>query len=144
MTAHHLVVQLVVAAGRGQEGVPVGHEQVEDDHDLEADGEDVHLLDQTGLVARDELEQGDEGGPELLPGIPEPNSGSLLVGQEPVDDGEGVEVELLGESLHHVGADEFNLEERNRSRLLRCQAHSQVSLFARSLTYHEVQDGAGE
>ena len=33
--ADELVVQLVVARRRGQEGVAVGHEQVENDHNLQ-------------------------------------------------------------------------------------------------------------
>ena len=34
-----------------------------------ADGKDVHLLDEAGLVGGDELGEGDQGRPQLLPRV---------------------------------------------------------------------------
>ena len=47
-----------------------------------ADGEDVHLLDEAGLVGGDELGEGDQGRPQLLPRVRQPHPRALLVGQQ--------------------------------------------------------------
>ena len=49
-----------------------------------ADGEDVHLFDEARLVGSDELGEGDQGRPQLLPRVGEPHPRALLVGEQPV------------------------------------------------------------
>ena len=48
-----------------------------------SDGEDVHLLDEAGLVGGDELGEGDQGRPQLLPRVGKPHPRALLVGKQP-------------------------------------------------------------
>ena len=57
--------------------------------DLMSDGEDVHLLDEAGLVGGDELGEGDQGRPQLLPRVRQPHPRPLLVGQQPSRDIQG-------------------------------------------------------
>ena len=50
-----------------------------------SDGEDVHLLDEAGLVGGDELGQGDQGRPQLLPRVGQPHPRALLISKQPRD-----------------------------------------------------------
>ena len=99
---------------------------------LESDGKDVHLLDETGLVGNGKLEQPYQGRPELFPGIPEPHPRPLLVGEEAVNDGQGVQVQLVGKTLHHVGPNKLDLFQNSNMNGL-CGSCSDVGIICSPL-----------
>ena len=107
--AYDLIVEVVVAVGRRQERVPEGDEQVEDVDGLGGQGEQVELACQGGVAAVQELEQGDEGGPQFPPRAQtQPQPATLLVAQHSHHHPERQLVQLVREFLHQVTQHELD------------------------------------
>ena len=96
---------------------------------LKPKGENVHFLDEAGLVCGDKLEQGNQWCPKLFPRVTNANSGSFLVGQESVDHCQSMHVKLVGKSFHHMRPNKLNLQKHhwlNQLKNLKISTHHEV------------------